>query len=107
MTQGITDDLAALLNNPPASIAELVDAISPAIYGNLKSAIELGKWEDGRRLEKAQLEQCMQLLILYEAQKLPATERTGADLKKDCQSEGQQPLAAGAEERVVTVIGSE
>ena len=103
MTEGIENDLAALLNDPPKSIGELVSAISPAIYSKLKTAIELGKWEDGRRLDKSQLEQCMQLVILYEVEKLPEAERTGADLKKTCSSESQQERGPGIEENVIVI----
>jgi uncharacterized protein YeaC (DUF1315 family) len=107
MSTDMTDDLLALLENPPDSVAGLVAAISPAIYGNLKSAIELGKWDDGRRLERAQLEQCMQLLILYEAQALPEAERTGAELRNDCKSAGAPGSAAVGESGIIRILDSE
>jgi hypothetical protein len=70
----------------PSSVEELLDEITPAVYESLKSAIELGKWEDGSKLSAAQLEQSMQVIILYEMKHLPETERTGAALPTGCKS---------------------
>lgn len=107
MAKEIADDSVALLQNPPGSIEDLLAAISPAIYANLKSAIELGKWEDGRRLERAQLEQCMQLLILYEAHRLPEAERTGVDLKKNCKSASAAMNGFVEQASVIKIQGNE
>lgn len=107
MAKEIADALVALLRHPPGSISDLVAAISPGIYLNLKSAIELGKWEDGRRLEREQLEQCIQLLILYEAQSLPETERTGADLKKDCKSASMPAKGSVEEAGIIKIQGND
>lgn len=56
---------------------QLIDTITPAIYVNLKRAIEIGKWPDGRVLTAEQRELCMQAVITYEAKHLPEAERTG------------------------------
>ena len=64
---------------------DLLGQMTPEIYGNLKTAIELGKWSDGSILEREQLENCMQLLILYEARTLPEEFRTGNKLNS-CKS---------------------
>lgn len=78
------DDLSASILSRPESLAELIDNISPAIYDSLKSAIELGKWSDGSRLSSDQVDQCMQALILYEAENLPQQQRTGFGLAGRC-----------------------
>ncbi len=100
------DDLLRLLNNPPQTIEGLIAAISPDLYHKLKSGIELGKWEDGQRIDKSQLEQCMQLVILYEAQNLPEHERIGAAFanKNDCESATNEAIAPAMESRPISVI---
>lgn len=56
---------------------QLLDSIDPSIYQNLKRAIELGKWPDGRALSKEQRELCLQAVIAYEVKHLPEDQRTG------------------------------
>ena len=75
-----------LLASRPESMEDLLQQMTPEIYGDLKTAIELGKWSDGSKLEQEQLENCMQLLILYEARALPEEFRTGNRLNS-CNSE--------------------
>jgi len=58
-------------------IDEIINAITPEAYRNLKRAVELGKWPDGVRLSKDQREQCMQAVIAYDAKHLPESERVG------------------------------
>jgi uncharacterized protein YeaC (DUF1315 family) len=58
-------------------IKQLLESITPEIYENLKTAIELGKWPDGRKLDQEQKELCMQAVIAYEEMHVPAEERTG------------------------------
>ncbi|GAA5316629.1 MAG: YeaC family protein [Candidatus Pelagadaptatus aseana] len=58
-------------------IKQLLESITPDIYENLKTAIELGKWADGRKLDQEQKELCMQAVIAYEQMHVPAEERTG------------------------------
>ena len=45
---------------------ELVRKIDPTIYKNLRTAIALGKWPDGRVLSQEQKETCMEACIYYE-----------------------------------------
>ena len=66
------------------SVSDLVSEISPQIYTNLRSAIELSKWPDGRFLNKDQKESCIKLVILYEAGHIPETERVGFNLPMGC-----------------------
>ena len=81
--------------NRPQSMQELIATMTPDVYENLRSAVELGKWQDGSRLSARQLEHCMEAVILYEAQNLPPSERTGAPLEQQCESAAStdvQPL---------------
>jgi uncharacterized protein len=59
------------------NIDELVNSITPEVYQSLKTAIELGKWGDGRILTPEQKEHSMQAIIAYELKYMPAEERTG------------------------------
>lgn len=56
---------------------QLIETITPEIYANLKTAIEIGKWPDGRSLSGEQRELCMQAVIAYELKNIPENERTG------------------------------
>jgi len=72
------------------SVEELIAAMTPQTYEKLRTAIELGKWEDGARLSPEQLEHCMEVMILYEARNLPEEQRTGANLPQSCQERGSE-----------------
>lgn len=79
-----------LILKRPESMEQLIQEITPDIYANLKSAIELGKWNDGNRLSTEQLELCMQAVILYESKNLSQAQRTGFDLVANCSSKQAQ-----------------
>ncbi len=51
--------------------------LTPTVYQNLKRALELGKWPDGRELLPEQKIICMQAVIAYEQLNLPENKRTG------------------------------
>ncbi len=59
------------------SFQQLLDSITPAVYENLKRAVEIGKWPDGRALTAEQRELSMQAVIAYEQKHLAEHERTG------------------------------
>lgn len=59
------------------SFLTAVEHITPEIYENLKLAVELGKWSDGRKLTPEQRELCMQAMIAWEVKNLPEEQRTG------------------------------
>lgn len=70
------------------SLETALAALTPEIYANLKRAIEIGKWADGRRLTAEQLENSMQLVIAWELKHLPDEQRTGyIDRGKKAQGE--------------------
>ena len=56
---------------------ELIDSITPEIYTNMKRAIEIGKWPDGSKLSREQLENTMQAVIAYEQKHMNEDQRTG------------------------------
>ncbi len=70
----------------PESLDQLIDGLTPEIYQRLKTAIELGKWEDGSRLSSGQLESSIQAIILYESKNIAPEQRTGVDLSAACGS---------------------
>ena len=56
---------------------QIINAMTPEIYQNLKRAVEIGKWPDGRVLTAEQRELSMQAVIVYEAKFVEEKERTG------------------------------
>lgn len=64
-----------LLQNKPDTFAALLAGMTPEIHQNLKLAIELGKWPNGERLTREQVELCLQAVIAWDATHLPETER--------------------------------
>lgn len=74
------------------NINDILNSITPEVYENLKRAIELGKWPDGRAVTREQREHCMQAVIAYELKNVPAEERTGYVPPKNhshCGGEGE------------------
>ncbi|MEZ3498840.1 YeaC family protein [Pantoea sp. KPR_PJ] len=45
----------------------MVEAMTPDVYERLATAVETGKWPDGVALTQAQRDNCMQLVMLYQA----------------------------------------
>jgi uncharacterized protein YeaC (DUF1315 family) len=56
---------------------ELLQSMNPEIHATMKTAVELGKWADGRRLSAAERENCMQAVIAYDETHLPEDQRVG------------------------------
>ena len=59
------------------TFSAILAALTPDIVANLKRAIELGKWPDGRRLSEEQTKTCLEAVFVWEAKHLPEEERTG------------------------------
>ena len=59
------------------TVNELVESLTPSMVSDLKQAIELGKFPDGRVVSEKQKELMIEATILYDAMKLPQEERTG------------------------------
>ena len=47
-----------------STFAQMIENITPEIYESLKTAVEIGKWSDGRRLTPEQKELSLQALSL-------------------------------------------
>ena len=57
---------------------ELIEKLDPEIYQNLKMAVEIGKWPDGRQLNPQQRELSLQAIIAYEIEHdFPIEQRIG------------------------------
>lgn len=78
-----TDEVVALV---PETLELLLQEITPSVYDSLRTAVEIGKWSDGGKLSSEQLENCMQAIILYEAEHISENDRTGALLNSNCES---------------------
>lgn len=59
------------------TVNELVESLTPSMVSDLKQAIELGKFPDGRVVSREQKELMIEATILYDALKLPEEKRTG------------------------------
>lgn len=73
---------------------ELIAAMTPQMHVALRTAVELGKWPDGRRLDAEQRETCMRAVIHYD-QRLPEQERVGFidRTRPDGTQHGEDPFA--------------
>lgn len=60
-----------------AVLARMLQVLNPEIVGSLRRAVELGKWPDGRRLSREQLETCIQAVIAWESRNLAPEQRSG------------------------------
>ncbi len=59
------------------SYKNLLAQITPEIYANMRRAIGIGRWPDGRKLTDQQRQDCMQAVIAYEQINVSERERTG------------------------------
>lgn len=59
------------------SLEDILAMMNPEVHMNLKTAVELGRWHNGRKLSAEQLEYCLQAIIAYEQQHLPESMRVG------------------------------
>jgi len=51
-----------------ANLTDYVQSISPAIYEQLKEAVETGKWTNGNKLSEEQKAHSLQLVMAYQSQ---------------------------------------
>ena len=78
------------------TLDQLIQSMTPQIYENMKQAIELGRWPDGRQLDSEQKALCMEAAMLFEVQQdVPETQRIGY-MESQCKSKStdsdEQPL---------------
>ncbi|EMH4161358.1 DUF1315 family protein [Pluralibacter gergoviae] len=48
-------------------IAQIIESMTEDVYQRLATAVELGKWPDGVALTPEQKENCLQLVMLWQA----------------------------------------
>lgn len=77
---------------------DLLNSLTPDVYDNLKRAVELGKWPNGKLLSAEQKQTCMQAIIAYEHQHLPPHQHTGYIPPKPHQHCGGEDELAEAEQ---------
>jgi len=73
---------------------QLIAAMTPDMHKSLKTAVELGKWPDGRKLTDEQRQICMRAVIAYDVENLPEDQRIGFidRRKQDGSMHGADPL---------------
>lgn len=83
------------------TFSELIEKLTPDIYQQLKTAVEIGKWPTGQALSKEQRELCLQAVIAYEQKNMTEEERTGyvPPKKTACGSNDNMP----DDEHVITI----
>jgi len=70
---------------------QTAQSLTPEIYASFKTAIELGKWPDGRVLSNEQRNIVMEAIIHYESQHVAETERTGV-IADSCKSKSAEAI---------------
>lgn len=58
-------------------LEDVLQQLDETRYLNIKRAVELGKWADGRVLPPEERELCLQIVIAWDARHKPETERVG------------------------------
>ena len=53
---------------------DVLRAMTPEIYERMREAVETGRWPDGQKLTPAQLENAMELVMVYQAKRLEQDE---------------------------------
>ena len=71
------------------NIEQMLAILNPEIVQKLKTAVEIGKWENGVVLTKEQRATCMQAVLAWEHMHLPEQERTGY-IDRGSKKEGEQ-----------------
>ena len=49
------------------NLDDIINSMTPEVYQRLSTAVELGKWPDGVALTEEQKENCLQLVMLWQA----------------------------------------
>lgn len=72
---------------------QLIDSMTLEVWHNMRRAVELGRWPDGRVVSDPQRELCLQAVIAWETKNLPEEERTGF-MPQKCESDaaGEQTV---------------
>ena len=59
------------------NLDKVIDAVTPEVYSSLKKAVERGRWDNGLKLSKEQVENSLQIMIAYDARHKDESERVG------------------------------
>lgn len=86
------------------TVTSLIDNIDAPIFQELKTALELGRWESGLDISVVQKDIVIQAIIAYENKHLDETERTGY-IHKESQT-ACESTRADNEEQVVSLRAS-
>ena len=83
--------------------------IDPEIYQRFKTALELGKWPDGRKLTREQKELCLQAVMIYEAKhQVDDGDRIGyvdsAKKTSPCGTDKQDVAQSGTETESIRIL---
>lgn len=65
--------------------------MTPAIHQVLRTALELGRWPDGRAMTDEERAASLQAVIVYEHEHLPQSERVGF-MPVKCQSQAKDSV---------------
>lgn len=65
------------MNLDAVNVDVLIRALTPERYDQLRRAVELGKWHDGRKVSEEERAASLQILIAYDNKYKPAHERIG------------------------------
>lgn len=80
---------------------QLIAQLTPEVYLRLKTAIEIGKWPDGRPLSQDQKASCMEAVLRYQTMKLDAQEHSGYMSDKCASSSASTPKES--DEKVIKI----
>ena len=58
------------------NLDDIINSMMPEVYQRLSTAVELGKWPDGVALTEEQKENCLQLVMLWQARHNIEAEQT-------------------------------
>ena len=88
------------------NVEQLIASMTPQIYKNMRDAVELGRWGDGRTMTPEQKETCVEAMIRYEhLNNVPETERVGyVDTTNHKKKKAEREMAAREEAQPIKII---
>lgn len=88
------------------NVEQLIASMTPQIYKNMREAVELGRWGDGRAMTPEQKETCVEAMIRYEhLNNVPETERVGyVDTTNHKKKKAEREMAARDEAQPLKII---
>jgi len=88
------------------NVDELIANMTPQIYQNMKDALELGRWGDGRVLTPEQKEFTLEAMIRYEhMNNIPEAKRVGyVDMTNKKKKKAMEQFAAQNDTQTIKII---